>query len=370
MIAGEMLVGPMKTLFMDEISTGLDSSTTYQIIKCLGQFAHVIESTIFISLLQPAPETYELFDDLVLISDGKLVYHGPRDSVLEFLETCGFRCPERKGVADFLQEVCKIIYSLIDCVLAELFLRWKKKFQILHCLWISDEHYRGLLPILQVTSRKDQEQYWIDKSKPYRFVTVGEFSEAYKRFHVGQAMAEELKIPYDKSKSHKAALIFSQWSMPKWDLLKVTFDREVTLLKRSSFIYIFKSSQLALQALIATSAFFRTRMHHRTVNDAQIMSGALFFSIVSVMFNGFAETTMIVTRLPVFYKQRSMRFFPAWTFSVSTFILRLPFAVIETSVWVCIVYYTIGMAPNVGRYGGDYAVFHYTCSMEPEQQIQ
>ncbi|BFI42905.1 ATP-binding cassette, subfamily G (WHITE), member 2, PDR [Marchantia polymorpha subsp. ruderalis] len=302
---GEMLVGPMKTLFMDEISTGLDSSTTYQIIKCLGQFAHVIESTIFISLLQPAPETYELFDDLVLISDGKLVYHGPRDSVLEFLETCGFRCPERKGVADFLQEV---------------------------------------------TSRKDQEQYWIDKSKPYRFVTVGEFSEAYKRFHVGQAMAEELKIPYDKSKSHKAALIFSQWSMPKWDLLKVMFDREVTLLKRSSFIYIFKSSQLALQALIATSAFFRTRMHHRTVNDAQIMSGALFFSIVSVMFNGFAETTMIVTRLPVFYKQRSMRFFPAWTFSVSTFILRLPFAVIETSVWVCIVYYTIGMAPNVGRF--------------------
>ncbi|KAK8645923.1 hypothetical protein V6N13_119727 [Hibiscus sabdariffa] len=30
---GEMIVGPTKTLFMDEISTGLDSSTTYQIIK-------------------------------------------------------------------------------------------------------------------------------------------------------------------------------------------------------------------------------------------------------------------------------------------------------------------------------------------------
>ncbi|KAK1574982.1 hypothetical protein Q3G72_001573 [Acer saccharum] len=30
---GEMIDGPTKALFMDEISTGLDSSTTYQNIK-------------------------------------------------------------------------------------------------------------------------------------------------------------------------------------------------------------------------------------------------------------------------------------------------------------------------------------------------
>ncbi len=36
---------------------------------------------------------------------GYLVYHGPRESVLDFFEPLGFRCPERKGVADFLQEV-------------------------------------------------------------------------------------------------------------------------------------------------------------------------------------------------------------------------------------------------------------------------
>lgn len=31
MCLGEMLVGPKRVLFMDEISTGLDSSTTYQV---------------------------------------------------------------------------------------------------------------------------------------------------------------------------------------------------------------------------------------------------------------------------------------------------------------------------------------------------
>lgn len=104
-MAGEMIVGPIKTLFMDEISTGLDSSTTYQIVTCLQQLAHISDATAVVSLLQPAPETFELFDDLLLIAEGRIVFHGPRGHALQFFEICGFKCPERKGVADFLQEV-------------------------------------------------------------------------------------------------------------------------------------------------------------------------------------------------------------------------------------------------------------------------
>lgn len=100
-----MIVGPTKALFMDEISNGLDSSTTYQIISCLQQLAHITEATITVSLLQPAPEAFDMFDDIILMAEGKIVYHGPRSHILEFFEECGFRCPERKGVADFLQEV-------------------------------------------------------------------------------------------------------------------------------------------------------------------------------------------------------------------------------------------------------------------------
>lgn len=100
-----MIVGPTKTLFMDEISTGLDSSTTFQIVKCMQQIAHLTEATVLMSLLQPAPETFDLFDDVILLSEGRIVYQGPRQHILEFFESCGFRCPERKGTADFLQEV-------------------------------------------------------------------------------------------------------------------------------------------------------------------------------------------------------------------------------------------------------------------------
>lgn len=106
-LAGEMIVGPVKTLFMDEISNGLDSSTTFQIVTCLQQLAHITDATILVSLLQPPPETFNLFDDVILMAEGRVLYHGPCSNVLQFFEDCGFKCPARKSVADFLQEVPK-----------------------------------------------------------------------------------------------------------------------------------------------------------------------------------------------------------------------------------------------------------------------
>lgn len=91
---------------MDEISTGLDSSTTHQIIRYLRHSTRALERTTVVSLLQPDPETYELFDDVILLCEGQIVYQGPRESALDFFTYMGFKCPERKNVADFLQEVC------------------------------------------------------------------------------------------------------------------------------------------------------------------------------------------------------------------------------------------------------------------------
>lgn len=34
-----------------------------------------------------------------------MVFHGPREDVLPFFSSLGFQLPERKGIADFLQEV-------------------------------------------------------------------------------------------------------------------------------------------------------------------------------------------------------------------------------------------------------------------------
>ncbi|XP_051134658.1 pleiotropic drug resistance protein 2-like [Andrographis paniculata] len=302
---GEMLVGPAKALFMDEISTGLDSSTTYQIVKFMRQMVHINDITMVISLLQPAPETFELFDNVILLSDGHIVYQGPRENILDFFEYMGFKCPDRKGVADFLQEV---------------------------------------------TSKNDQEQYWCRENHPYRYISAPDFAQAFNSFHIGQELAEDLRVPYDKLRAHPAALVKEKYGISNWELFRACFDREWLLMKRSSFIYIFKTTQITIMATIALTVFLRTEMKSGRIEDASKFWGALFFSLINVMFNGMQELAMTVFRLPVFFKQRDCLFYPAWAFALPIWVLRIPISAMESSLWIILTYYTIGFAPSPVRF--------------------
>jgi ABC-type multidrug transport system ATPase subunit len=315
---GEMLTGPARALFMDEISTGLDSSSTFQIVKYVKQLVHVMNETVMISLLQPPPETYNLFDDIILLSEGYIVYHGPRENILEFFESSGFRCPDRKGVADFLQEV---------------------------------------------TSKRDQQQYWYREQEHYRPVTVPEFAERFKSFHVCQQMLKEMQIPFEKSKTHPAALTTKKYGLSSRESLKAVLSREMLLMRRNSFIYIFKVSQLIILGLMAMTVFLRTKMPSGQISDGGKFFGALTFSLITILFNGFAELQLTIKMLPTFYKQRDLLFFPAWTWGLANIILKVPVSLMEAGVWVVLTYYVMGFAPAAGRFFRQLLAFFATHQM-------
>ncbi|KAF6154956.1 hypothetical protein GIB67_018393 [Kingdonia uniflora] len=308
---GEMIVGPTKAMFMDEISNGLDSSTTLQVVACLQQMVHITDATVIVSLLQPAPETYNLFDDIILMGEGKVVYHGPRSLVLKFFEECGFKCPERKGTADFLQEVI---------------------------------------------SRKDQGQYWYIAEKPYSYVSVDQFSRSFIASNIGQKLYEELQDPYDKSQSHNNALTFNMNSLTKWELFKACMAREFLLMRRNSFIYIFKSTQLVIIAAITMTVFLRTRMDVDVVH-ANYYLGSLFYGLIILFVDGFPEISMTVARLAVFYKQRDLYFYPAWAYTIPATILKVPLSLLESFVWTVLTYYVIGYSPEFGRFVRQFLLF-------------
>ncbi|XP_042513197.1 ABC transporter G family member 31-like isoform X2 [Macadamia integrifolia] len=302
---GEMVVGPRKTIFMDEISTGLDSSTTYQIVKCTGNFVHQMGGTVLMSLLQPAPETFDLFDDLILLTEGHIVYQGPRAEVVRFFESLGFKLPPRKGIADFLQEV---------------------------------------------TSRKDQAQYWANSAKPYVFLPGSKIADAFSDSEFGHSLHSTLEVPYDKTKNLPSALAKTKFAISKWELFKACFAREVLLIRRNSFLYIFRTCQVAFVGFITCTMFLRTRIHPTNEANGNLYLSCLFYGLVHMMFNGFTELPITISRLPIFYKQRDNSFHPAWAWSIPSWLLRVPYSVIEAIVWSCVVYYTVGFAPSAGRF--------------------
>ncbi|KAG5525532.1 hypothetical protein RHGRI_031990 [Rhododendron griersonianum] len=299
---GEMIIGPTKALFMDEISNGLDSSTTYQIVACLQQLAHIADATILVALLQPAPETFDLFDDVMLMEEGKIVYHGPRTHVLKYFEDCGFRCPERKGVADFLQEVI---------------------------------------------SRKDQAQYWHQAEPSWSYISVDLFCNKFKESYLGKMVDEELSKPFKKSQSHKNAISFSKYSLSKWALFRACLAREYLLMRRDSFIYVFNSAQLVISASITMTVFLRSQMGVDAIH-ANSYLGALFFALLIVFYDGFPELSMIVSRLAVLYKQRDLYFYPAWSYTIPSTILKVPVSLLQALFWTSLTYYVIGYSPEPG----------------------
>ncbi|CAI9773042.1 unnamed protein product [Fraxinus pennsylvanica] len=147
---GEMLISPANVFYMDEIST-----------------------------------------------EGQIVYQGPHEQVLDFFGSVGFKCPERKGVADFLQE----------------------------------------------------------------------------------KLSSELRGPCDKSEAHPAALVKEKYGISNKDHFKACLAMEWLLMKRNSFVYIFKTTQITIIALFTFTVFFGTQMKRGEIDDGGIWIILTYYTV-------------------------------------------------------------------------------------------
>ncbi|CAI5534887.1 unnamed protein product [Closterium sp. Naga37s-1] len=358
----EALLGAKQVLLLDEISTGLDFATTYQITRCLRNLTHLTNTTTLISLLQPAPETFELFDDVMLMSEGRIVYHGPREEVLGFFREMGFAPPARKGVADFLQEV---------------------------------------------TSLKDQEQYWHPSQlQPYHYISVRAFEEAFRASRLGKQMEAELSVPLRKDRDAftgendgkdlnigreegkegreegkegseegkegreegkegredagaTLALAERRFVLPPLAMLSVVADREWLLMRRNLFLYIVQTMQTLPLAIITATVFLRSQFSV-TPLDGNFYLGAIFFGIITMLFGGFIELTLLTARLPIYFLQRDNLLFPAWAWCVPMALLSLPVSLWSAGVWTAITYYGIGFTSQFSRFIAQLLLFFIT----------
>lgn len=108
--------------------------------------------------------------------------------------------------------------------------------------------------------------------------------------------------------------------------------------------------QLLLVAVITMTVFYRSTMHRETVDDGIVYLAALYFAIIMILFNGFTEVSLLITKLPVLYKHRDLHFYPPWTYTLPSWLLSVPTSVIESAMWVIVTYYVIGYDPQIKRY--------------------
>eukprot|EP01097_Dermamoeba_algensis_P001150 TRINITY_DN1426_c0_g2_i1.p1 TRINITY_DN1426_c0_g2~~TRINITY_DN1426_c0_g2_i1.p1 ORF type:complete len:618 (+),score=118.93 TRINITY_DN1426_c0_g2_i1:145-1998(+) len=98
-IATELVTDP-GVVFLDEPTSGLDSETALSVIDLLHKLAAEEGKTIVFTIHQPSSEIYALFDNLILMSEGQIVYFGRAANAADHFASIGLPVPEHSNPAD------------------------------------------------------------------------------------------------------------------------------------------------------------------------------------------------------------------------------------------------------------------------------
>lgn len=97
----EMVTEP-SILFLDEPSSGLDAFNAYKVVHILRGMAHTQGRTIVCTIHQPSSEVFHMFDDLLVMAAGQIIYLGEAEAMVEYFAGLGYRCPTYTNPADYL----------------------------------------------------------------------------------------------------------------------------------------------------------------------------------------------------------------------------------------------------------------------------
>ncbi|GMJ11150.1 ATP-binding cassette G42 [Hibiscus trionum] len=138
------------------------------------------------------------------------------------------------------------------------------------------------------------------------------------------------------------------------EIVVACMSRELLLLRRNSIFYVFKITQLVIVACITMTVFYKMDVN---VVHANYYLAALFFTLMILVADEFPEVYMTVSRLPAFYKQKMLCFYPAWAYAIPAVIVKLPMSFLQSLIWTSITYFVIGYTPEVSRFFRQFVTF-------------
>uniref|UniRef100_A0A7S1MF97 ABC transporter domain-containing protein n=2 Tax=Neobodo designis TaxID=312471 RepID=A0A7S1MF97_NEODS len=120
-IGSELINNPM-ILLLDEPTTGLDSVNALRVGKLLRTLTHEEQRTVICTIHSPSSELYDVFDDVLLLADGHVVYHGATSDAPKYFAAVGHPVPPRVNPSEHFMKVLQLPAEQI----AELAAAWRK----------------------------------------------------------------------------------------------------------------------------------------------------------------------------------------------------------------------------------------------------
>ncbi|KAG0025112.1 hypothetical protein BGZ82_010207 [Podila clonocystis] len=114
----QLLTNP-SALLCDEVTSGLDSFSSFELIKTLTTYAKASHKSVVLSIHQPRAEMFKLLSEsngqIVLLSQGDVVYSGLVCQILPWFESTGLDpCPVDMNPFDYILDRCMVDFTSVS----------------------------------------------------------------------------------------------------------------------------------------------------------------------------------------------------------------------------------------------------------------
>lgn len=317
---GVEIVNLPNVMFLDEPTTGLDSSISFEVMAAVRNLANQ-NRTVICTIHQPSHQTFDLFDTLLLMAKGKVIYFGSVMDCVGYFQHSPYQFyyKPHSNPADY---VIAVGGSFIPAN--------------------NGEHIDGEVLANYYETTK-AAKFRIDARHGALATTgiVPTTGNSIAQSKKSDAMGEEEEFhdrPYNTSTKHQLKTLLHRTA------LKLSRDRRATV--AATFRHI-------LVALFYGSIYFQ--LSTGTASNCYTNRLGLFFFSLMFMIIGHQQAVpaLIEDRL-LFYRERGAKAYGGFTYWLSCWFFQLPMIAVNVMFYSLICYHMVGL-----RSGAEHFIFFY-----------
>ncbi|KAI8621733.1 P-loop containing nucleoside triphosphate hydrolase protein [Chytriomyces sp. MP71] len=316
-MAMEMVTNP-QVMFLDEPTSGLDTFTAFSVCQTLRTLAHKDGCTIVATIHQPSSEVFHLFDDLLLLADGRIMYQGPAEAAVAYFRRLGYPCPRTSNPADYFfyhivnneDELSRIPLEEDDDAVAE-----------------------GEVLMKRVEGETNKERI-------ERLLGVWPTTEAAREIEAAVA------APCNRGISEESKRTLASFGTQ----IVYLFGRESKNSFRNPLILRHRFIQYGFVGIVIGLIYLR---HGDTTPEAlqQNTMGVLFFMAINGIFSVSQENLMVFGKAKhVFMREYGAGYYSLPAYFISKVSVEVPFQILLPWAQISIIYWMAGLSNDITRY--------------------
>ncbi|EDQ91872.1 uncharacterized protein MONBRDRAFT_19734 [Monosiga brevicollis MX1] len=292
---GTELVTNPSLIFLDEPTSGLDSFNAQNVMQTLMQLAGN-GRTVVATIHQPRSTITNMFDKLLLLSEGQTIYFGEAHTAVDYFAQVGYPCPSSFNPADFY------------------------------------------LDLISLDQRSAESQRITTKRIEY---LVGRYVD-----HAAKHDTLALPAPAEKNNAPPTSTVakHGKYANSWFTQFKLLSQRSIRLMMREKENNIAMIAQTLLFAVLLGLIWLREGDNLNEEGGVTAIAGALFFILVNQSFGGiFGIIFLFPSERIIVLKERASRSYHVGAYFWSKTLAELPRTFVTSLVFSVIGYFMVGL---------------------------